>query len=58
MDAGSLAEIASACALADDWLAGRPDDDLVRGARVRLDALAGALEELGLQELPPSTGAR
>jgi hypothetical protein len=58
MDAGSLAEIAAARDLAQGWLQDHPDDGEVAAAAARLEALAAALEELGLEELPPSTGAR
>jgi hypothetical protein len=58
MDAGSLAEIAAACSLADDWLAAHPGDEAVAAAVDRLSALEEALRAVGLSELPPSTGAR
>jgi len=58
MDAGSLAEIAAAREQAEAWLADHPDDAEVRAAWARLGALAASLEALGLDELPPSTGAR
>jgi hypothetical protein len=58
MDAGSLAEIGAARALAGDWLAAHPDDEAVAVALERLSALEDALRAVGLSELPPSTGAR
>jgi hypothetical protein len=58
MDAGSLAEIEAARALAGDWLAANPGDEAVAAAMARLAALEGALRAMGLSELPPSTGAR
>ena len=58
MDAGSVAEIAAARALADSWLAAHPGDEAVAVAVERLSALEEALRAVGLSELPPSTGAR
>jgi hypothetical protein len=58
MDAGSVAEIAAARALADEWLAAHPGDEAVVAAVGRLSALEEALRAVGLSELPPSTGAR
>ena len=55
--AGSLAEIAEIRPAIDALLEQEPDEDLA-AARDRLDALRDALEAIGLDELPPSTGAR
>jgi len=56
--AGSMSEIAEARSSAEDWLRRHPGDvEVARGA-ARLAGLAEALSELGLDELPSSTGAR
>jgi len=56
--AGSRAEIAEIRPAIDALLAEEPDDEDLAAARDRLDALRDALEAIGLDELPPSTGAR
>lgn len=56
--AGSLAEIAEIRPAVDARLAEEPDDEDLVAARDRLEALQEALEAIGLDELPPSTGAR
>lgn len=56
--AGSLAEIAEIRPAVDARLAEEPDDEDLGAARDRLEALQEALEAIGLDELPPSTGAR
>ena len=56
--AGSLAEITEVRPAIDALLEQEPDDEDLVGARDRLDALREALEAIGLDELPPSTGAR
>jgi hypothetical protein len=56
--AGSLAEIAEIRPAIDALLEQGTDDADLVAARDRLDALRDALEAIGLDELPPSTGAR
>ena len=56
--AGSLAEITEVRPAFDALLEQEPDDEDLAAARDRLDALREALEAIGLDELPPSTGAR
>jgi hypothetical protein len=56
--AGSRAEITEIRPAIDALLEEEPDDDDLVAARDRLDALREALEAIGLDELPPSTGAR
>jgi hypothetical protein len=56
--AGSLAEITEVRPAIDALLEQEPDDEDLAAARDRLDALQEALEAIGLDELPPSTGAR
>jgi hypothetical protein len=56
--AGSLAEITEVRPAIDALLEQEPDDEDLAAARERLDALREALEAIGLDELPPSTGAR
>jgi hypothetical protein len=56
--AGSLAEIAEIRPAIDALLEREPDDADLVAARDRLAALRDALEAIGLDELPPSTGAR
>jgi hypothetical protein len=56
--AGSLAEITEVRPAIDALLEQQPDDEDLAAARDRLDALREALEAIGLDELPPSTGAR
>jgi hypothetical protein len=56
--AGSRAEITEIRPAIDALLEQEPDDDDLVVARDRLDALREALEAIGLDELPPSTGAR
>jgi hypothetical protein len=56
--AGSLDEIAEARSSAEAWLRHHPGDAEVARDAARLAGLAEALTELGLDELPPSTGAR
>jgi hypothetical protein len=56
--AGSLAEITEVRPAIDALLEQEPGDEDLVGARDRLDALREALEAIGLDELPPSTGAR
>ncbi|MGD9696343.1 MAG: hypothetical protein AB7V42_11880 [Thermoleophilia bacterium] len=53
--AQSLAEIEE---LRDRLAAWDPDDAEVARARERLDRLERALEQIGLSELPPTSGAR
>ena len=57
-EAGSVAEADEALAVAREWIERHPDDAVVVGSAGRLAALARALREIGLSELPPSTGAR
>lgn len=56
--AGSMSEIAEVRSSAEDWLRRHPGDVEVARDAARLAGLAEALTELGLDELPPSTGAR
>ena len=56
--AGSLAEITEVRPAIDALLEQEPADEDLAAARDRLDALREALEAIGLDELPPSTGAR
>jgi hypothetical protein len=56
--AGSLSEIAEIRPAVDALLEQEPDDEDLVAARDRLQALREALEAIGLDELPPSTGAR
>ena len=56
--AGSLAEISEVRPAIDALLEQEPGDEDLAAARDRLDALREALEAIGLDELPPSTGAR
>lgn len=56
--AGSRAEIAEIRPAIDALLEEDPDDGDLVTARDRLEALREALEAIGLDELPPSTGAR
>jgi hypothetical protein len=56
--AGSLAEITEVRPAIDALLEQEPDDEELAAARDQLDALREALEAIGLDELPPSTGAR
>lgn len=56
--AGSRAEIEEVRPAIDALLAQDPGDDDLVAARDRLEALSEALEAIGLDELPPSTGAR
>ena len=56
--AGSLAEITEVRPAIDALLEQEPGDEDLAAARDRLDALREALEAIGLDELPPSTGAR
>jgi hypothetical protein len=56
--AGSRAEIAEVRRALDARLAEDPGDEELTAARDRLEALREALEVIGLDELPPSTGAR
>jgi hypothetical protein len=56
--AGSRAEITEIRPAIDALLEQEPDDDDLVAARDRLEALREALEAIGLDELPPSTGAR
>lgn len=56
--AGSLAEITEVRPAIDALLEQEPGDEDLVAARDRLDALREALEAIGLDELPPSTGAR
>jgi hypothetical protein len=57
-DAGSGEEIAAIRGRARAWLSDHPDDREVALAARRLDAVLAALREMGISELPPSTGAR
>jgi hypothetical protein len=57
-EAGSVVEADEALAVAREWIERHPDDAEVIGTAGRLAALARALREIGLSELPPSTGAR
>ena len=57
-EAGSVAEADEALAVAREWIERHPDDAEVIRTAGRLAALARALREIGLSELPPSTGAR
>jgi len=56
--AGSVAEAEEALGAAREWIEEHPDDAEVIGTAGRLAALSQALREIGLDELPPSTGAR
>jgi len=57
-EAGSVAEAEEALGAAREWIEEHPDDAEVIGTAGRLAALSQALREIGLDELPPSTGAR
>ena len=57
-EAGSAEEIATIRGRARAWLSDHPDDREVALAARRLDAVLAALREMGISELPPSTGAR
>ena len=56
--AGSRAEVAEILPAIDALLERDPGDEDLVAARDRLEALREALEAIGLDELPPSTGAR
>jgi hypothetical protein len=56
--AGSRTEIDEIAPALDALLEEEPDDEDLVAARDRLEALRVALEAIGLDELPPSTGAR
>lgn len=56
--AGSRAEITEISPAIDALLERDPGDGDLVAARDRLEALRQALEAIGLDELPPSTGAR
>jgi hypothetical protein len=57
-EAGSADEIEAIGGDARAWLSDHPDDREVALAARRLDAMLAALREMGISELPPSTGAR